>query len=81
VKPNEAARKKAHALAGPLLFDAEDRPQIDRESPDSLLQNLAKKLLFKRKGPDKPRIQAIESVIGTIIIPLEPARKPLNRIE
>jgi hypothetical protein len=81
VKPNEAACKKAHAFAGPFLLYAEERPQIDRETPDSLLENLAKKLLFEGKGSDKPRIQAIKGVISLIIISLEPARQPLNRIE
>ena len=64
-----------------LLGYRQQRAQIEWKPADTLLKHCAQEVRFKGQPANISRVQAVESVVATIIVFLEPARKDGQSIQ
>src|ERR1700722_5857398 len=79
MQTNESSGQKSHALRRMLFRDAQQRTQIQRKPPHTLLQHRAQKIRFEGERTHRGA-KAIEGVIAAIVVFLKPTGQSGNRL-
>src|SRR4051812_36808166 len=72
MEPHETSRQESHSLRRLALLDTKRGTQVDRETTDCLLKNGAQQVCLEGQRTKKSGIQAVKSIVPTVVILLQP---------